>query len=263
MLDDLLRANWQVFEAINQRAGHQPLLDPLMVVGAQDVIFVLPLLLLALWFAVARWAPLGRAAAAPSAQGEEGVEGAESEGERVWLEYDRGLGQRVALLGAVGVAVALALNVLLGHLVFEPRPFISQPAHVHRLIAHAIDNAFPSDHLAVAGAVTTALGLYLLFALTSAFRLRAEAAQTVRVSLELRRRFVPEVVAATVLFVVALLVLGWIGIARVYTGVHYPGDIVVGTLCGFVGSVFAVALRPVLEPLLAPLIRVAERVRVA
>ena len=262
MLDDLLRANWQVFEAINQRAGHQSLLDPLMVVGAQDVIFVLPLLLLALWFAVARWAPLGRAAAAPSAKGEEGAEG-ERERERVWLAYDRGLGQRVALLGGVGVAVALALNVVLGHLVFEPRPFVSQPTHVHRLIAHAVDNAFPSDHLAVAGAVTTALGLYLLFAMTSAFRLRAEAAQTVRVSLELRRRFVPEVVAATVLFVVALLVLGWIGIARVYTGVHYPGDIVVGTLCGFVGSVFAVALRPVLEPLLAPLIRVAERMRVA
>jgi undecaprenyl-diphosphatase len=261
MLDDLLRANWQVFEAINQRAGHQSLLDPLMVVGAQDVIFVLPLLLLALWFAVARWAPLGRVAAAPSAMSEEGDEGEEVE--RVWLEYDRGLGQRVALLGGVGVACALALNVVLGHLVFEPRPFVSQPTHVHRLIAHAVDNAFPSDHLAVAGAVTTALGLYLLFAMTSAFRLRAEAAQTVRVSLELRRRFVPEVVVATVLFVVALLVLGWIGIARVYTGVHYPGDIVVGTLCGFVGSVFAVALRPVLEPLLAPLIRVAERVRVA
>ncbi len=101
MLDDLLRANWQVFEAINQRAGHQSLLDPLMVVGAQDVIFVLPLLLLALWFAVARWAPLGRAAAAPSAKGEEGAEG-ERERERVWLEYDRGLGQCVALLGGVG-----------------------------------------------------------------------------------------------------------------------------------------------------------------
>jgi undecaprenyl-diphosphatase len=259
MIHDLLRANWQVFEAINQRAGHQSLLDPLMVVAAQDVIFVLPLLLLALWFAVARWAPLGRAAAAPRAEGE----GEEGERERVWLEYDRGLGQRVALLGGVGVAVTLALNVVLGHLVFEPRPFVSQPAHVHRLIAHAVDNAFPSDHLAVAGAVTTALGLYLLFAMTSAFRLRAVAAQTVRVSLELRRRFVPEVVAATVLFVVALLVLCWIGIARVYTGVHYPGDIVMGTLCGFVGGVFAVALRPVLEPLLAPLIRVAERVRVA
>src|SRR5258708_32117023 len=75
MLDDLLRANWQVFEAINQRAGHQSLLDPLMVVGAQDVIFVLPLLLLALWFAVARWAPLGRVAAAARAMSEGGDEG--------------------------------------------------------------------------------------------------------------------------------------------------------------------------------------------
>src|SRR5258708_20776224 len=126
MLDDLLRANWRVFEAIKQRAGHQPLLDPLMVVGAQDVIFVLPLLLLALWFAVARWAPLGRAAAAPSAQGEEGVEGAESESERVGLEDDRGLVQRVALLGAGGVAHALALNVLHRPPLFPPLPLISQ-----------------------------------------------------------------------------------------------------------------------------------------
>jgi membrane-associated phospholipid phosphatase len=105
--------------------------------------------------------------------------------------------------------------------------------------------------------------LYLLFVLTSAFRLRAESMEAVRVSLELRRRFVPEVVAAAVLFVLALLVVSWIGIARVYTGVHYPGDIVVGVLCGFVGSVLAVALRPALEPLLAPMVRIAERVRAA
>src|SRR5260221_14776465 len=132
MLDDLLRANWQVFEAINQRAGHQSLLDPLMVVGAQDVIFVLPLLLLALWFAVARWAPLGRAAAAPSGKGEEGA-GGERARERVWLAYVRGVDQRVGLLGGGGVAGALVLNGVVGLHLFEPPPFISPTAHRHRL----------------------------------------------------------------------------------------------------------------------------------
>jgi membrane-associated phospholipid phosphatase len=262
MIQDLLHENWQLFETINQRAGHQAVLNPLMVVGAQDLIFVLPLLVLALWFVLARWSPLGRAAAAASVATE-----------RAQLEYDRGLGQRIALLAWLGVVFALALNLLLGHLVVEPRPFVSHPTLVHRLIAHAVDNSFPSDHAAVAGAVTTALGLYLLFVLTSAVRLRAARARreppgapvsdTVQVSLELRRRFVPEVVVAAGLFVVALLILLWIGFARVYTGVHYPGDIVVGALCGFVGCVVAVALRPPLEPVLAPLVRLAERARAA
>jgi undecaprenyl-diphosphatase len=254
MIHDLLRDNWQLFEAINQRAGHETLLDPLTVVGAQDIIFALPLLVLALWFALARWAPLGRAATASSAAVV-----------RARLEYDRGLGQRVALLAWLGVIFALALNLLRGHLVVEPRPFVSHPTQVHRLIAHAVDNSFPSDHAAVAGAVTTALGLYLLFVLTSAVRLhaervRAEAAGAVQVSLQVQRRFVPEVVAAAVLFVVALLVLLWIGFARVYKGVHYPGDIIAGALCGFVGGVVAIALRPMLEPVLAPVVRAAERV---
>lgn len=59
------------------------------------------------------------------------------------------------------------------------------------------------------------------------------------------------------------MVARWIGVARVYAGVHYPGDIVVGALCGFVGSVFVVALRPVMEPLLATVVRLAERVHLA
>jgi len=255
VIPTLLRENWQAFEALNLPAGHQPLLDPFMIIGAKDAIFVLPLLLLALWFALARWSPLTR----------HGAQRAETplKSEQVWLEYDRRLGQRVALLGCLGVAFALAFNLALSHLVFEPRPFVSHPLLVHRLIPHVVDNSFPSDHEAVAGAVTTVLGLYLLFVITSAFRVGAEATRAVRVSLELRRWFVPEVMVAASLFLVALAALCWIGLARVYTGVHYPDDIVVGALCGFVGSVFAVALRPVLTPLLNLVVRLAERFRLA
>ena len=248
----LLRDNWQAFEKINQPAGHQPLLDSLMIFGAQDLILLAPLLLLALWFAAARWSLLGRNHAK-----------AASEREGLWLDDDRRLAQRVALLGCVGVAFALALNLLLGHLVIEPRPFISHPALDHQLIPHAVDNSFPSDHEAIIGAVTTALGLYLLFMLKATVQIGATTARTMRLSVEAHRRFMPEVAIAVALFALAMVALCWIGLARVYTGVHYPGDIVGGALCGFVGSVFAVALRPVVEPIVSPFVRLAERVHLA
>ena len=248
----LLRDNWQAFETLNQRAGHQAVFDPLMIIGAQDIIFLAPVLLLALWFAMARWSLLGRNRRA-----------AASDRERGWLEEDRRLGQRVALLGGVGIVFALSLNIMLGHLVIEPRPFISHPGLVHQLIPHVVDNSFPSDHEAVISAVTTALGLYLLFIMKATIQVGGDTVRRVRVSLEVRRRFLPEIVVAACLFMLAVVALCWIGVARVYTGVHYPGDIVVGVLCGFVGSVFAVALRAAAEPLLAGVVRLAERVHLA
>ena len=248
----LLRDNWQAFEALNQRAGHQVLLDPLMVIGAQDVIVLAPLLLLALWFVSARWSLLGR----------NGSRGATPR-EQQWLEEDRHLGQRIALLGAVGVVFALILNLLLSLLVNEPRPFVSHPGVVHELIPHVIDNSFPSDHEAMIGAVTTALGLYVLFIIKATIAVSGEALGTVRMSLEVRRHFLPEIGVALCLFALALVAFFWIGVARVYTGVHYPDDIVVGALCGFVGSVFALALRPLLEPLISGMVRLAERLHLA
>lgn len=252
LLHLLLRDNWRAFEALNQPAGHQTLFDPLMIIGAQDVIFLAPLLLMALWFAAARWSLLGRNRSI-----------AVNDRERGWLEEDRQLGQRVTLLGCVGVVFALALNILLSHLVIEPRPFVSHPGLVHQLIPHVVDNSFPSDHEAVISAVTTALGLYLLFILKATIQVGGETVRRVRVSLEVQRRFLPEVMVATCLFALAVIVLCWIGLARVYTGVHYPGDIFVGALCGFVGSVIALALRPLVEPLLAIVVRLAEWIRLA
>jgi undecaprenyl-diphosphatase len=124
-------------------------------------------------------------------------------------------------------------------------------------------NSFPSDHTAVIAAVTTAIGLYLLFILKASVQFGAQAKRMVSLSLAVRRRFVPQVALAVTLFLVAAATLCWIGLARVYTGVHYPGDILAGTLCGFLGSVFAVALRPVVAPLLLTTFRLAERVYLA
>src|SRR5262245_41019035 len=101
MIADLLQVNWFLFELVNRHAGHEPALDPLMVVCANDLIVLLPLCLLALWFALARWSPVGRLRRRGG-----------SVRDRAWLEYDRGLGQRLALLGVVAVVLALALNML-------------------------------------------------------------------------------------------------------------------------------------------------------
>lgn len=252
LLHELLQENWHIFEDLNQRAGHQALLDPVMIFGAQDVIVLAPLLLLALWFVCARWSLLERNRMK-----------AVSEPERGWLEEDRQLGQRVAVLGVVSVVLALALNVVFGLLVNEPRPFVSHPGVVHELIPHVIDNSFPSDHEAVIGAVTTVLGLYLLLIIKATVAVSSEAVHALRMSLEVRRRFLPELGVALGLFVPALVALGWVGVARVYTGVHYPGDIIVGALCGFVGGVFAVALRPLVDPFLTVVVRLAERLHLA
>jgi hypothetical protein len=55
-----LQENWHAFEDINGMAGHQPVLDRLMVFSANDLIGLLPLLLLVFWCLCARWLPLFR-----------------------------------------------------------------------------------------------------------------------------------------------------------------------------------------------------------
>ncbi len=53
------------------------------------------------------------------------------------------------LAAALGGAFSIALVKIAGALYFHERPFVVR--HVAPLIAHAPDNAFPSDHLAACG----------------------------------------------------------------------------------------------------------------
>jgi len=244
ILTTLLNDNWHAFKDINGMAGHQPLLDPLMVLSANDLIFLLPLILLCLWFALARWSPLATNV---------------NSNITPFFEYERGLGQRMALLGCGAVAIALAFNITLGHLFFEPRPFVAHPHTVHLLVAHAADASFPSDHEAVAGAVASTLLLYfLLIALYKVRQLHQNTHATLR-ALGLSRM----VLFVGILTLLALGAMATIGVARVYIGVHYPGDILGGVACGFLAALLITALRRVLEPILAFIIQVAERLHLA
>ena len=103
------------------------------------------------------------------------------------------------IAAAIGIGVAAIVSAGYDH----PRPFVNRTGVV-LLINHGADPSFPSDHATVAFALAAAMGLY-------------------------RPRF------GIVLLRLALL----IGFARVFVGVHYPGDIAGGAVIG-IGAAFAV-----------------------
>lgn len=100
--------NYELFQAINQNAGHQPFLDGLMVFFTQFAFPFFALVLLLMWV-------LGK------------------EKEKYTVAY--------AVIAAV---IGLVINYILGHIFYENRPFVTH--HVNLLVQHAKDSSFPSDH---------------------------------------------------------------------------------------------------------------------
>lgn len=131
-----------------------------------------------------------------------------------------------AIVAGVGAALALGFNQIIIHIWARPRPFMSHSATL--LLAPSHDPSFPSDHAAFAFAV--AVGLCFAW----------------------RRVGMLALVGAALL-----------SFARVYTGEHYVGDVVVGGLIG-AGVAFAVnQARPWVLPVLNPPLRLARRLRLA
>ena len=110
-----------------------------------------------------------------------------------WLRDREGFRACVAALA--GAALALVASSAIGSVWDRPRPFVV--GHFVPLIAHAADASFPSDHLAVLGAI--AVGLWF----------------------GSRRLAVVTVFAALV-----------VAFARVYVGVHYVSDVAGGFVLG-------------------------------
>lgn len=100
--------------------------------------------------------------------------------------------------GIVTASAVLAGTAILfaGDVIHEARPFVADRDTV-QLLKHNADNSFPSDHATLAGVVAMAAALTW-------------------------RRW------AALFVVVGLLV----GISRVVSGVHYPGDILAGWSIG-------------------------------
>ncbi len=101
--------------------------------------------------------------------------------------------------GALGGLATIVFVKISAALIYERRPFLVE--HVKPLVAHAADNAFPSDHLAACG-----LAFGYLWPRSKALAL------------------------------LALVAAGAIAVARVLAHLHYPQDVVFGFLFGLAGA---------------------------
>ena len=227
----LLQLNYTFFQAINSHAGIHPWLDALMVFCANYLIFCFPLVLLLMWGRPVNW---------------RGQPLSTSE-----LEILRE--RRAAVLWiAFACLLAYAINLAIEQFIFEPRPFISH--HVNQLISHPADGSFPSDHTAWALAVT---GMFL-FLLWPAWR-RAQRLRNANNDTTLLKALIyPGLITLLALAIGCL-----IGFARVFAGVHYPGDILGGALDGLIAAIVITLIRYWLSRPTNAVIRFAGNLRLA
>jgi undecaprenyl-diphosphatase len=109
------------------------------------------------------------------------------------------LDRQGAITALLATGVALLANVIVAEIWTRPRPFITHPGDVTQLLPHAADASFPSDHAAAGFAIVAVLIAY-------------------------RPKF--GIVAALFALLMAY--------ARVYVGIHYPGDVLAGALIGLI-----------------------------
>ncbi len=227
----VLHLNYQVFQDINAHAGVFPWLDALMVFCANTLIFFWPLLLLLLWGRPVTWR---KRSLHPN---------------EVEIVQER---RAVVLWIGVACIVAYAFNLTLEHLIFEPRPFVTH--HVHLLVTHPADDSFPSDHSAWSFAVFGMLLFMLPSVLTAVWHKRTEWGRTFGIG---------SLIIPLLLVIVALILACSIGLARVFVGIHYPGDILGGALDGLLAAAIVTLLRQWLDRPTGAVLRFARGLRLA
>jgi undecaprenyl-diphosphatase len=109
----------------------------------------------------------------------------------------------VGVAGTLAILIALGVVFVCGLLIDEARPFVHDSDTV-LLVKHANDNSFPSDHATVAAAAAMVAAL--------AWPKRGWT---------------------------FLGLAGAIGVARVFVGVHYPGDALGGFAIGMLAAITA------------------------
>lgn len=245
-IQDLLSFNGSLFTTIHTPAGHEALLDKLMPIIAKDVIYLFPILIILLW-----WIPGGKSYAARA---------------------ERSVSREAVVWTVAAVVLALVLNVALGALIPEPRPFIS--FHFQPLITHSADASFPSDHAAISFAIA---GILLIRFFTAPQRaatppppayarnvqspLPAAYARNVQGpppaayarNVQGPQNFASPAIAGLrwrtgLLAALGLLMAIAIGYARVYVGVHYPLDILGGAIVGLLAALIVWLIRKLLRP---------------
>ncbi|WP_423798061.1 undecaprenyl-diphosphatase [Neobacillus sp. SAB-20_R2A] len=179
--------NYNLFKSINQSAGHHPFLDGLMAGVTNYALIIYAIVLLFIWF----------------------------------LGTDQY--KKTVVYAAITGALGLFINFIIGHLYFEPRPFVTH--HVNLIVNHAADSSFPSDH--TTGAFALALAVL----------------------------FVHRKIGIGMLLFAFLT-----GISRIYVGHHYPFDILGSMIVSLVISTVVYKLSPLLEPIANAIINIYKRV---
>ena len=231
MFSGLLQVNYMLFQEVNAPAGSHPFLDAMMIFCANSLIFFFPLVLVLVWGRPLNWR---KRALLP--------------GEGNLLQERRAL----VLWVALACVLAYGLNLLIEQFVFEPRPFISHK--VHLLVSHPADASFPSDHAAWSFAVVGMLVLLLVPPFVAAWHKRTEGWRTSGFA---------SILVPFSLMLVALVVACSIGVARIYVGLHYPGDILGGAIDGLIAACIVTALRRWLRQPTNAVIRFAQTLRLA
>lgn len=139
-----------------------------------------------------------------------------------WPPLTANRARRTVVYAAASAVLALAFNYVLTRTFgYQPRPFVYlPPTAMHQLLPHVADSAFPSDTTAGSFGFATAF-----------FYARARDGWW------------------------AWLLAAVIGVARVFVGLHWPNDIMVGALDGVVAGVVVVGGRRALEPVVQWLFR--------
>ncbi|MDP4087065.1 MAG: undecaprenyl-diphosphatase [Bacillota bacterium] len=105
--------------------------------------------------------------------------------------------RRMVAEGLISACIALGLNAFIGLLFYRDRPFVHH--HVIKLISHVANASFPSDHATGAFVIATSILIW-----------------------RKRDGWIWLILAAAIAF------------SRVWTGVHYPSDVLAGMFIGFI-----------------------------
>lgn len=179
--------NYNLFKSINQLAGHHPFLDGLMAGVTNYALIIYAIVLLLIWFCGKN-------------------------------QY-----KKTVVYAAITGVLGLLMNSVIGHIYFEPRPFVTHT--VHLLVDHAADASFPSDH--TTGAFSLALAV--LFA---------------------HRKIG-----------IGMLLFAFLtGFSRIYVGHHYPFDIIGSMVVSLVISIIVYKLSSFLEPIANAIIHLYNRI---
>ncbi|PEA55622.1 undecaprenyl-diphosphatase [Bacillus pseudomycoides] len=164
--------NIDVFRVINDLGKQYSFLNSAMVFLAEYMVYILGLIIIVYWFTGSR------------------------------------KGRMMVIQAMIAFVIAEVIGKIAGKFYFNYQPFAVFP-DVNKLVDHAVDNSFPSDH--------TILFFSICFSLCL-----------------VRKK------TGWLWLILAFCV----AISRIWVGVHYPFDVVIGALIGCISALFAYGFVP-------------------